>query len=220
MKKLAEILVSMSFTFLVSAAPVGQGNSPMVPVQPSLETKQVLASQEFSLRNRYQEQSVNDIFADNILLALAYMDGARYTSESVDWNAIREPNQTEFILNPGETFAFHDNLQPERAESVVQTTNARFIASEGFKHDGFIVGDGVCHLASFINVLASQAGLEVYAPVRHDFATIPNIDREFGTSINSGGTIQNLYVTNTTNTPVAFVFDHSFESIKIRVESV
>ena len=148
------------------------------------------------------------------------MDNDVQKGDPIDWDKVREQGQAQFILEPGQTFAFHDNLQPELADSVVQTTNARFIASEGFKYDGFIVGDGVCHLASFINVISREAGLEVYAPVRHDFAAIPDVTREFATSINSGDKTQNMYIKNTTDKPITFTFDHNFDMVKITVESV
>jgi len=216
-------LIISIFALFFLTSPVKKNGLISVTVEavsaPIEETSRVLASEKFSLENRYKVKSVNDVFADNILLTLLYMDGDIQKGQVVDWNKVREPGTASFTLNPGETFAFHDNLPQKLDDEVVKTTNAHFNSAEGFKSDGFIVGDGVCHLASFINILASRAGLDVYAPVRHDFAQIPDVSREFGTSINSNGTTQNLMVTNNTATPVTFVFNHNEQSIQITVES-
>lgn len=187
---------------------------------------EIISSQEFSLTNRYHNQFVNEVFADNILLTLSYMTGEVKSKQDINWDQIRQPKQTSFMLKPGETFAFHDHVAAEYQDQLAVTTNAHFNATDGFRSSGKLFGDGVCHLASFINVVATQAGMQVDAPVRHDFAKIPDISREFGTSIyynpndKSVGSRQNLYITNTTNQTIAFVFDHSFESVKITVEKI
>jgi hypothetical protein len=184
--------------------------------------KVALASQSFSLKNRYSTEYINDVFVDNILLTLLYMDNVIPKSQSVDWEVVRQDREVSFTLNPGETFAFHGKLNPnyENSDTVVKTTNSRFIASEGFRTSGKIYGDGVCHLASFINLVAIQAGLDVYAPVRHDFAVIPDVNRKIATSINSNDAIQNMYVTNSTSNPIEFIFSYNSESLEIRVESI
>lgn len=183
------------------------------------EQTNTLVSQDFNLENRYQIQSVNDIFVDNILLTLLYMDNEVENGQQIDWEAVRKPGQVDFMLLPGETFAFHDLIAQDYQDQNIVTTNAHFNASEGFKSDGFIVGDGVCHLASFINVVATQAGLKVNAPVRHDFAPIPDIDKSFGTSINSSDVNQNMYITNTLDHPVKFIFEHNQSILKIDIIS-
>jgi hypothetical protein len=213
-------LILSIITSIISAFSLLQPVEPVSVLSQSLpEVKQVLASQEYSLQNRYHIESVNEIFADNILLALLYLDGDVKKGDSIDWETVRKPDSAVFTLKPGESFAFHDNLTADRADSVVQTTNARFIANEGFRNSGFIVGDGVCHLASFIKVVSAQAGLEVYAPVRHDFAVIPDVSRDDATSINSGDTRQNMYITNITSEDIQFIFEHSAESITMTIET-
>jgi len=82
-----------------------------------------------------------------------------------------------------------------------------------------LIGDGVCHLASFIYVAAKNAGLEVEAPTAHDFAVIPNIEKKDGVSIYSENTLQNLYITNNQNNDIRFVFVHKENTLTIRVES-
>jgi len=67
-----------------------------------------------------------------------------------------------FSLNPGEVFAFHANVLPE-FENPVITMNSKFYIEEGYKAIGGLGGNGVCHLASLINWVGSEAGLEVTA---------------------------------------------------------
>jgi hypothetical protein len=217
--QLTQVLVG--FASLLSV----HSQQPALPAaSPSLET---LARVEYSLQNRHPVESVNDVFADNILLTLAYMRDDIRSAEAIQWDQVRQPNETRFILKPGDTFAFHDQVLEEYQSSLVQTTNAHFIWDEGFKSDGWLVGDGVCHLASFLHVAADQAGLEVTAPTRHDFATIPDVAKEDGTSIyfmpgnSNTSQKQNLYIKNTTERPVAFIIEQtSAQSLIIEVVTV
>ncbi len=197
---------------------------PMSPVLPiATPTPHILASKEYSLSDRYSNTFVNDVFADNILLTLNYMSGDIKQGQKVDWDTVHKENEYTFTLNPGKTFAFHDEVMDQYKDSVVKTTNAHFNSYEGFKSDGWLVGDGVCHLASFINVVSKEAGLGVNAPTRHDFAAIPDVSRADGTAIfyvpGEKGTSsrQNLYVTNTTTKTVAFVFKHVQDKLDISI---
>lgn len=182
-----------------------------------------LASHEFSLENRYAVASVNTVFKDNILLTLNYMDGRVKGKNDINWEEVVKPSHFEFELKPGETFAFHDQILPEYKDSVVKTTNAHFNATDGFKTDGWLYGDGVCHLASFIHVAALKAGLTSVSLARHDFATIPEVDRKNGVSIkympgelaNSGR--QNLYITNNQDKSVTFEFEFDGENLAVEV---
>ncbi len=200
--------------------------SPIPKTQLSAPEPHVLAIQDYSLADRYKNTFVNDVFSDNILLTLSYMIGQTKAGEKVDWDKVHQQNKFQFILQPGKTFSFHDLVLDDYKDSVVQTTNAHFSSTEGFKSDGWLVGDGVCHLASFMNVVAKQAGLEVTAPTRHDFAAIPDVSRDFGTAIyyvpgdKSVSSKQNLYVKNTLDRPIAFVFIHSDNSLKVAVEEL
>lgn len=196
------------------------------PTAATTPTPQVLASKTYSLENRYKVQSVNTVFADNILLTYAYLAGQVQEGQKVDWNTVNKPSQYRFELQPGKTFAFHDQVLDQYKDSVVKTTNARFSSSQGFKSDGYLVGDGVCHFASFMNVVSTQAGLKVDAPTNHNFAAIPDVDKKFGTSIYympgqpSVSNKQNLYITNTTEKTIAFVFTHTQTSLGITIESL
>ena len=182
-----------------------------------------LASRSYSMENRYNVPSVNRVFKDNILLALKYMDGSVKGKSDISWPEIEKPFHTEFTLNPGEGFAFHDQIMPEFKDKVVLTTNARFNSDQGFVSDGWLVGDGVCHLASFIHVAALDAGLTSVSLARHDFATISEIPGEFGVSIKympgefSNSSRQNLYIVNTKEKPVTFEFDFDGTSLKVEV---
>ena len=175
----------------------------------------VIASHSFSLEDRYDNKFVNDVFKDNILLALKYMNGDVKQKSEISWPEIEKPFNFEFTLAPGERFAFDGNLLPEYSNNVVKTTNARFIGSEGFKYDGDLIGDGVCHLASLIYWTARDADLSAFAPSNHNFAKINNVPRQYGVAILSTTPLGNLYVTNNRAKPITFVF--SYDGINLTV---
>lgn len=189
-------------------------------------TTQTLSEKEYSLSDRYANTYVNDVFADNILLTLAYMRGVTKDGQAVDWNKVKEDFSYTMVMKPGETFAFHDAILPQYKHTTLETTNAHFDYSEGFKSDGWLVGDGVCHLASFMNVVARDAKLQVDSPTLHDFAAIPDVPKEYGVAIyyspNSpeGSSLQNLYITNTFSMPVAFIFTYKENKLDIKVEKL
>src|SRR5258708_23866292 len=83
----------------------------------------VLAQQEYSLTDRYGNQFVNNVFADNILLTLSYMNGQTKEGDKVDWDKIHQPGEYEFLLQPGKTFAFHDQVEDQYKDAVALTTN-------------------------------------------------------------------------------------------------
>jgi len=156
-----------------------------------------LAEHELDLTNRLPEEYGNEVFAYNILLALEYL-GA-----------------DNFVLQPGEVFAFHSNSLPEFVPSV--TMNSRFFMEEGYKSLAGLGGNGVCHLASLLNWTASNAGLEVTALANHSFAPVPGVPKEFGTSIRSQSKNQNLYIKNNLEAPVKFEFKVDGESVVLRI---
>ena len=129
-----------------------------------------MASHEMSLENRYENVYVNDVFKDNILLTLRYLEGSVAEVDKISWEEVNKPFKYEFSLKPGEEFAFHDTTLPEYTKNVVKTTNAHFNYQDGFKSDGYLFGDGVCHLASLIYWVAKDAGLEAVSPTNHNFA--------------------------------------------------
>lgn len=190
---------------------------------PILPEEKILASHEFSLEYRYPVKSVSEVFKENILLNLAYMDGRVSKKEDINWEEIQKPFKYEFKLEPKQTFAYHDDVLPEYKDSLVKTTQAHFNAVEGFKSDGYLFGDGVCHLASLIFWVAKDAGLEVQAPTNHNFMAIPEIAGEHGVSIYSNpyskgsNAQQNLYITNNKNNPITFKFEYSEDKLKASV---
>jgi len=180
----------------------------------------VLTHVSYSLANRYANKSVNEVFQDNIPLTVAYLGGVVKEGTAVNWDTVTHMKEVHFTLKPGETFAFHDAVLDKYKNKIALTTNAHFNSEEGFKSDGWLVGDGVCHLASFLYVAAKNAGLEVEAPTAHDFAVIPNIQKKDGVSIYSESTLQNLYITNNRRKPVVFTFEHTEQSLTIKVEEI
>ena len=172
-----------------------------------LGTDSVRAERSFSLTNRYPDAMVNEVFKYNILHTVTLMN----------------PKSYSFTLNPGEVFAFHEDVLPQFEGRVAQTTNAHFNYTDGFKSDGYLMGDGVCHLASLLYMTAKEAGLTALAPTSHDFANIPEVPKEYGVSIyfNPGAreanAQQNLYITNTFDKAVQFAFTTDGTTLSVKV---
>lgn len=188
----------------------------------SVNIKQ-LASEQISLEKRYENSYVNGVFKDNILLNVAYLSGKVTKKEDVKWEEIEKPINYRFTLMPNKTFAFHEDVLEKYKDSVIKTTNANFNFSDGFKSDGYLTGDGVCHLASLMYWVAKNAGLDAYAPTNHDFAVIPEIDRQYGVSIYKapgnyhGNALQNLYITNNKQNPIVFELIYSNSQLKFSI---
>lgn len=188
-----------------------------------LGTQNVRSERSFSLADRYPVQSVSDIFRDNILLTLSYMDHEVKDPAHVDWSAVDKAQSYSFTLNPGEVFAFHGDVLPQFEGKVAATMNAHFNYDDGFKSDGYLTGDGVCHLASLIYWAARDAGLEALAPTNHNFANIPEVPKEYGVAIylspgaHKANAQQNLYITNTFDKPVHFAFAYDGVNLSVKV---
>lgn len=169
-----------------------------------------LASEEIDLANRYPVQSVSEGFKENILTAVYY-----FILEATPSGGLK--------LNPGEVFAFHNEILPEFEKYKIVTQKSGFIAKDGYKTVAGLQGNGVCHLASLMNKTASEAGLEVTAPTSHDFAKILGIEDKYGTSIkyvqNGGSNTQrqNLYIRNNFDYPVAFLFNLEGENLRFSI---
>jgi len=182
-----------------------------------------LSSKSISLEERYPNKFVNDVFKDNILLTLNYMDGTVKNKSEIVWENIEKPRDYKFDLNPGESFAFHSQILDKFNKNVVKTTNARFNYQDGFKSDGYLMGDGVCHLASILYWAAKDAGLTAYDPSNHNFAVINEVPKEYGVSIFylPGGfdksARQNLYITNNLDARVSFVFNYDGEILSVNI---
>jgi len=202
-----KLFTSLASLFFLSVTPV---------------PKHILVSREISLQDRYDNPVVNRVFKDNMLLTLEYLHGIKHTSQP-DWQTVEKPANYQLTLQPKETFAFHDALLPQYQGKVRKTTNAHFNGSEGFMSDGYLTGDGVCHLASFMDWVARNAGLVVNAPTNHDFHDIPEIPKQYGVAIfssptdNTASALQNLYITNNKEQPVTFAFDYNGTSLKLSV---
>lgn len=196
-------------------------------ISPSLEGNvvqtKVLSQEQISLEKRQEDSYVNGIFKDNILLNMAYLSGKVTKKDDINWDEIRKPFEYKFILEPGKTFAYHEDVLEKYKESLVKTTNAHFNFDDGFKSDGYLTGDGICHLASLMYWVAKEAGLDAYAPTNHDFAPIPEIDKQYGVSIYkmpgsySSNAMQNLYITNNQPKPIVIDFTYKDEVLKASV---
>ncbi len=187
--------------------------------QPQIKamTSVALASHTISMEDRYDVASVNQVFKDNILLSVHYLAGNVKGKADVNWEKVESPFNYEFTLEPGQEFAFHDTTLPKYSGNVVKTMNSRFMWSEGYKSDGFLVGDGVCHIASLIYWVAKDAGLEVYAPSNHNFAKINEISKEYGVAIMAPSPLGNLYITNSLDKPVTFIFNYDGTNLTVSV---
>lgn len=213
------ITTIMAAMFMVSGQPTPGVQSPVPAVQ-----EKVIGERSMSLETRYANQWVNDVFKDNILLNVAYISGKVSKASDINWDEIRKDSTSEIILNPGEVFAYHDDVLPEYQGKTIKTQPSRFGASDGYRSSGLLYGDGVCHLASLINWAARDAGLTVVSKVNHDFANIPEVPREYGTSIYAtggksiNGQMQNLYIENTKDHPVRIVFTYADKVLKVSIE--
>lgn len=216
MKKIIQALAIIPLTFGALLGP-NDGQNFVSPFTGNY----LLAEREISLSNRYADGFVNEVFKNNILLNIAYLSGKVTSVKDIKWDEVAKPTQFEFRLDPNKTFAFHEDVKDKYKDNLVKTTNAHFNAAEGFKTDGYLFGDGVCHLASLINWVAQDADLEVEAPTNHDFANIPDVPKKYGVSIYSSpksktsNALQNLYITNNKNKPIAFKFEYQDNKVKI-----
>jgi hypothetical protein len=189
----------------------------------SAAKEQILAKHEMSLEDRYPNAFVNNVFKENILLTLSYLSGQVRKPEDIDWKKINQSFHYDLTLMPGQVFAFHDAVLPQYKNASLVTTHAHFDSSEGFISDGDLYGDGVCHLASLLNWVAKDAGLSVTAPTNHNFAHIPDIPMQYGTAIYTSPNAyeasaqQNLYIQNTLDKPVHFVFDYINGKVEVTV---
>lgn len=156
--------------------------------------QKAISSVSMDLNNRYPVESVSKGFKENILIALGYFI---------------TDNPNGIVLNPGDVFAFHNDVLPEFKDKKIITQESNFGSNTGYKAIAGLYGNGVCHLASLMNEGARQAGLKVNSPTSHSFAKIPGIDAKFGTSISTrnAGKLQNLYITNDFDFPVQFKFN-------------
>src|SRR6266403_4195384 len=120
-----------------------QKDIPLVIQQVYSSNEHLLGERSMSLEDRYANQSVNDVFKDNILLTFAYLSGKVTNPSHINWTDVRTASHYEVVLEPGEVFAFHDDVLPVYTGKTVKSTHAHFNSQDGFKSDGYLVGDGV-----------------------------------------------------------------------------
>ncbi len=154
-----------------------------------VENPIILSSAVMDLSYRYPVESVSEGFKENILVALGYIGN--------------------FTLQPGEVFAFHQKgILSEFREDKIVSQDSDFTTNTGYKVVAGLGGNGVCHLASLMNMAAINAGLVATAPTNHNFTAIPGIDKQYGVSISTRNSPerQNLYIRNNFEFPVRFGF--------------
>ena len=78
----------------------------------------ILSKREISLNNRQSDRFINNIFKDNILLTLSYMDGKISPEKQIDWEKVRKEESFEIRLDSNETFAFHEDVLPEHKNKI------------------------------------------------------------------------------------------------------
>lgn len=196
---------------------------------PVVQEQTIAASHDLNLTDRLPNSYGSQIFADNILLSLHFLkgdvDSLQLTSastitgpDSLDWDKARKPFEVSFMLKPGESFAFHKEFLPEFTDSIKYSMNSRFYIEEGYKSLAGLGGNGVCHLASLIDWVASNSGLEVVAKVNHDFYPVPDVPRQYGVAIFYPNKDQNLYIKNNFDYPVTFVFNADNKNVKLTIK--
>jgi hypothetical protein len=224
MKKYQIASVLMIFSLLFY--PLHTSRAGLTFNDPAVHESRIIGVHQMSLDTRHPAPYANAVYRDNILLAISYLSGQTKKGEPVNWEQVRKLSSYSWTIHPGKSFAFHDGVLPEFAGSTELTTNAHFGGDEGFKSDGFLIGNGVCHLASLIEWVAEDAQLSVKAPTNHDFAVIPEIPREHGVAIYStpgnpaAGANQNLYVTNNTGRDVTFTFSYDGHNLTLSVSEI
>lgn len=209
----ARIAVPACQRLALSGRRLQAGKDFLVPVVQSRE--EVLAEQSLDLNTRAEGEHVNEVFKHNILLALAYFD-------TPDIPDVPGELDCSFTLQPGKVFAFHGNIASEFIDSVVRIMDSRFYIEEGYKSVGGLGGNGVCHLASLMNWVASEAGLEAAAPTNHNFAPIPGVPKKYWTSIRycdfgCNSQNQNLYIRNNFDFPVVFSFQADGDKLRLKI---
>lgn len=205
-----ETIVGVALLSTVTLSPVQ-----VTPSASLVRENIAVFSHKLDLTNRLPDSYGNQVFSDNILLSLHYLKGDVQelknsskisNSSDIDWEKARKPFEFSFTLKSGEVFAFHRNSLVKFEDSIVSSTNSKFISEEGYKSLVGLAGNGVCHIASLINWVAKEAGFEVVSMVDHDFASITGITKEFGVSIYSTSKEQNLYIKNNFSVPAKFDF--------------
>lgn len=188
--------------------------------QPQIE----LSSRSMSLDKRYGGVDIpNNVYKDNILLNLAYLNGSVKSKNDINWDELHQPMSMEFTLEPGQRFTYHSIVDEQYSDNIAVTTSTNFGAGDGYKYEGGLYGMGVCHLASLIHWAALDAGVESIAPSNHDFYAIPEIPKQYGVAIYNSpdspvaSAKQNLYIKNTLDSKVTFKFVFDGNNLKITV---
>lgn len=64
-------------------------------------TPKIVSTHEMSLNDRYPVKSVSDVFKDNILLNMAYLENKVSDPKQINWGEVESPFNYSFTLKPG-----------------------------------------------------------------------------------------------------------------------
>lgn len=215
----------MWYTLLAALTHVLVTKTALPVVSPLVPTHE-LAQHSFSLEKRYGDAWVNHVFKENILLTLAYGRKLVQEGKPVNWQEVDAPFVWSLDLPPGKVLTYHDSVLPKYEPGAIPLTSVYFNSAEGFLSDGWLVGDGTCHLASLLAWVARDAGLGVEAPTNHNFAPVPEVPKEDGVAIYhvpsnpTGSAQQNLYIQNTRGNPIQFVFHYDGTNLNISAQEM
>lgn len=215
--------LSSILTASILTLSVGVSSLATSEAQIQAQSETVLGTRSMSLDTRWGYENPENVYKDNILLNLAYMNGTVKSKNDINWDNLKQPFTMEFSLEPGQRFAYHNIIDPQYSDNVALAVNTNFGAGDGYKFSDGLYGMGVCHLASLIHWAALDAGLESVAPSNHDFYAIPEIPKEYGVAIfnspdsKEASIKQNLYIKNTLDSKVTFKFDFDGTNLKVSV---
>jgi len=97
-------------------------------------------------------------FKDNILLAVNYATNSKINPTNIDWEKIDSQYKGTLTLNRVKhllSMTMSCRNSPEKWLSLLMLI---LIRRKDLKSDGYLVGDGVCHLASILYWVAKDAG--------------------------------------------------------------
>lgn len=200
--------------------------TPVLPAFSAPETRlavqEVRSSETLDLTQRHGNTTINAGYNDNIRLYLHYLKGDGPQLEN-NWPKIREAFSFNITLSPGQVLAFHPAILSEFKDKTVLFAETNLSGSDGYRFVDGLWGNGVCHIASFLNMAGAKAGLKVTAKVNHNFAPIYEVPNRFGTAIyfdsekNLNSQKQNLYLENTQLNPVTILFSIGETNVEIVV---
>lgn len=215
------LLIQSPVTLAYSAAPV------------TLSVQEVRAHETLDLTQRHGNKAINAGYGDNIRLYLHYLKRdvpGMLTNRTnsgggsvIDWAKVRAPFGFSLAIAPGEVLAFHPGVLPEFSTRSLHVVQTSLDQTDGYRFIDGLWGNGICHLASFLNMAAARAGLKVTAKVNHNFAPIYGVPKNYGTAIyyETGQEVsnanQNLYLENQGLNPLTITVSVDDKNVEMLV---